>query len=294
VNPIQQLVAARRRALAQPGLPHDETKIWGLALSGGGIRSATFCFGLLRALAKRELLLRFDLLSTVSGGGYIGATLGRLFSRATDATEVRLVAAAFADASSRWFAWWLRANGRYLIPSGTKDRTYAIALYLRNLAAIHFELGILAILLGSVLALIDISGWSLLAHLGYTAPDLVFTAAHYLPDWLPVIAFLLPVVAIVGCVVAIEYWCVPWLVRSGTISPGSVVPYWAGMAVLAAILVAALPLVRSVHTDVGETARLVLWGVGLALVDVWLIAVPLSAMVLLKTDSALTVAQQPS
>ena len=219
MNPIQQLVAARRRALAQPGLPRDETKIWGLALSGGGIRSATFCFGLLRALARRELLLRFDLLSTVSGGGYIGATLGRLFSRAT-AAEVRLVAAAFADASSRWFAWWLRANGRYLIPSGTKDRTYAIALYLRNLVAIHFELGILAILLGTVLALIDIAGWSLLAHLGYTDPELVFTAARYLPDWLPVIAFLLPLVAIGGCVIAIEYWCVPWLVRSGTISPG--------------------------------------------------------------------------
>ena len=202
------------------------------------------------------------------------------------------MAAAFADASSRWFAWWLRANGRYLIPSGTKDRTYAIALYLRNLAAIHFELGILAILLGSVLALIDIAGWSLLAHLGYTAPDLVFTAARYLPDWLPVIAFLLPLVAVVGCVIAIEYWCVPWLVRSGTISPGSVVPYWAGMAVLAAVLVAALPLVRSVPTDVGETARLVLWGVGFALVVTWLIAVPLAALVLLKTDPALTVAQR--
>jgi hypothetical protein len=129
------------------------------------------------------------------------------------------VAAAFADASSRWFAWWLRANGRYLIPSGTKDRTYAFALYLRNLVAIHFELGILAILLGTVLALIDIAGWSLLAHLGYTDPELVFTAARYLPDWLPVIAFLLPLVAIGGCVIAIEYWCVPWLVRSGRSRP---------------------------------------------------------------------------
>ena len=166
MNPIQQLVAARRRALAQPGLPHDETKIWGLALSGGGIRSATFCFGLLRALAQRDLLLRFDLLSTVSGGGYIGATLGRLFSRAANAADVGLVAQAFAEASSRWFAWWLRANGRYLIPRGAKDRTYAIGLYLRNLAAIHFELGMLAIVLGTVLALIDLAGCSLLAHPG--------------------------------------------------------------------------------------------------------------------------------
>ena len=42
---------------------------WGPALSGGGLRSATVCFGLLHALAAKQLLLRFDLLSAVSGGG---------------------------------------------------------------------------------------------------------------------------------------------------------------------------------------------------------------------------------
>lgn len=47
----------------------------GLALSGGGIRSATFSLGLLVALARRNLLHQFDYLSTVSGGGYLGAFL---------------------------------------------------------------------------------------------------------------------------------------------------------------------------------------------------------------------------
>ncbi len=47
----------------------------GLALSGGGIRSATFCLGVLTALARRNLLPQFDYLSTVSGGGYFGAFL---------------------------------------------------------------------------------------------------------------------------------------------------------------------------------------------------------------------------
>ena len=47
----------------------------GLALSGGGIRSATFNLGILQALARHGLLTRFDYLSTVSGGGYIGAWL---------------------------------------------------------------------------------------------------------------------------------------------------------------------------------------------------------------------------
>jgi hypothetical protein len=44
----------------------------GLALSGGGIRSATFNLGLLQGLADRDVLRHFDYLSTVSGGGYVG------------------------------------------------------------------------------------------------------------------------------------------------------------------------------------------------------------------------------
>jgi hypothetical protein len=47
----------------------------GIALSGGGIRSASFCLGVLQALANQRVLQKFDYLSTVSGGGYIGASL---------------------------------------------------------------------------------------------------------------------------------------------------------------------------------------------------------------------------
>ncbi len=46
-----------------------------LCLSGGGIRSATFSLGVLQGLARRGLLQRFDYLSTVSGGGYVGGWL---------------------------------------------------------------------------------------------------------------------------------------------------------------------------------------------------------------------------
>src|SRR5215471_1028039 len=42
----------------------------GLALSGGGIRSATFNLGLLQGLHSLGLLSSFHYLSTVSGGGY--------------------------------------------------------------------------------------------------------------------------------------------------------------------------------------------------------------------------------
>jgi predicted acylesterase/phospholipase RssA len=52
----------------------------GLALSGGGIRSATFSLGVMQALAARGLLKGVDYLSTVSGGGYIGSALTWLLS----------------------------------------------------------------------------------------------------------------------------------------------------------------------------------------------------------------------
>jgi Patatin-like phospholipase len=54
----------------------------GLAFSGGGIRSATFNLGVIQALAECKLLPRFDYLSTVSGGGYIGSWLSALIYRA--------------------------------------------------------------------------------------------------------------------------------------------------------------------------------------------------------------------
>jgi hypothetical protein len=52
----------------------------GLALSGGGIRSATTCLGMLQAFSKMGLLQMVDYLSTVSGGGYIGSCLSALLS----------------------------------------------------------------------------------------------------------------------------------------------------------------------------------------------------------------------
>lgn len=59
----------------------DGTWAAGLALSGGGIRSATFSLGVLAALARRNLLPGFDYLSTVSGGGYTGCFLTSLLGK---------------------------------------------------------------------------------------------------------------------------------------------------------------------------------------------------------------------
>jgi Patatin-like phospholipase len=62
----------------------EKTHAVGLALSGGGIRSATLSLGVLIALARRGLLPQFDYLSTVSGGGYLGSFLTAFLNSAGD------------------------------------------------------------------------------------------------------------------------------------------------------------------------------------------------------------------
>src|SRR5260221_1946801 len=58
-----------------------------LCLSGGGVRSAIFNLGILQGLARCGLLEKFDYLSTVSGGGFIGSWLTAWINRA-GASEV--------------------------------------------------------------------------------------------------------------------------------------------------------------------------------------------------------------
>ena len=64
-----------RRADVEGGmLPTDAV---GVALSGGGIRSRTFCLGVFQVLARHGLLRHVDFLPTVSGGGFFGVRLVR-------------------------------------------------------------------------------------------------------------------------------------------------------------------------------------------------------------------------
>ena len=216
---IQKLVAERRCALHGAD---DGRRPWGLALSGGGIRSATFCLGLLKALAARRQLLEFDLVSTVSGGGYIGAALGRLCTNARSAQDVRDIESALGDVDRARFGWWLRANGRYLIPGGLRDTLFATALYLRNLLATHIELAIAASLIGMVLAATNLLLWDAVfraVDLNSVPPDAVVRtpemyAAQYmrlLVEWAtqwPTLWFTLVGPFLASVVLACAYWSV--------------------------------------------------------------------------------------
>jgi hypothetical protein len=89
----------------------------GLALSGGGIRSATFNLGILQVLAWTRLLRFVDYLSTVSGGGYIGSCITSMFASPLkdfpfDHKQGQKEGAIFRH---------LRNNAEYLAPRGAVD-----------------------------------------------------------------------------------------------------------------------------------------------------------------------------
>ncbi|KRD72770.1 hypothetical protein ASE43_19325 [Lysobacter sp. Root983] len=119
-----------------------------MALSGGGVRSATFCLGLIRGLAQNGLLPRFDYLSTVSGGGYAGAALGRLIAALGIVDAQRVLSRGDTLPLA-----WLRRYGRYLTPRGARDYGIAIATYLRAGLAVHLEFALLAIAIGTLVVL---------------------------------------------------------------------------------------------------------------------------------------------
>ena len=117
-----------------------------LCLSGGGIRSATFNLGILQGLARYGLLEKFDYLSTVSGGGFIGGWLSAWIHREEDLGPGQLpvskVAARLADPPDDPLipepdpVYNLRVYANYLTPRKgllSVDTWTLIAVYLRNL-----------------------------------------------------------------------------------------------------------------------------------------------------------------
>lgn len=205
---MDQCVKTRREALEKEGMPvQSEKETWGLALSGGGIRSATFCLGLVSGLAQQKIFHRFDYLSTVSGGGYIGAALGKLYCEKGVSAAVR--EQQLAGAQETWLVWWLRATSRYLTPRGAKDLLNAGALMLRNLLGIHLELAWVGMLVGALLAGVNILAWWGLQTLPPSGALAIEVAGVVFQPWMSLwwlgaAGWLL---ATLPCIAA--YWAVP-------------------------------------------------------------------------------------
>src|SRR5438876_2941188 len=107
----------------------------GLALSGGGIRSAAFCLGVLQAIdslsdhADSRVLDAIDYISTVSGGSYIGASLvaGQSQPDHTFPFESRL------DEEETPETQHLRNYSNFLVPNGLSDYLISAILVARGL-----------------------------------------------------------------------------------------------------------------------------------------------------------------
>ena len=158
INRHEALTAelASIRAVEQPVADEAELRklahqfgLTALCLSGGGIRSAAFCLGVLQALAKGKLLASFDYLSTVSGGGYIGAWLQRIIYE-RGSPEAAQEALSQNDKPPPELVV-LRNYTSYLAPQGglfSIDTWTDIVLYLRNVLlnwAVYLPLLVLAV-----------------------------------------------------------------------------------------------------------------------------------------------------
>jgi hypothetical protein len=165
-----------RRRIGQPDAARP---VSGLAISGGGIRSATFALGVLETLKKHALLPKFDYLSTVSGGGFIGAWLSANCERQTNWRE--------------WDANWLpsidylRRYSNYLSPRVgffSADTWSMVTIWLRNTLLIQTTV-ILAIACALLL------------------PRPLFELFQHWPQvgnwrWVTILLFLLGIVGIAG------------------------------------------------------------------------------------------------
>lgn len=149
-------VAARRNRGGITKNPANDAV--GLALSGGGIRSATFCLGVVQVLAERGLMTNFDFLSTVSGGGYTGSFIT---SRIGRGGGYELVAGPFGPDTAP--IRYVRQNAKYLSPIDLKRRwliiTGTLAGLVMNWMAPLFVLAAAAWAASKTVAWLPADGW---------------------------------------------------------------------------------------------------------------------------------------
>jgi Patatin-like phospholipase len=139
----------RRGKLHRPTIPvkpnfEDAGKVIdavGLSLSGGGIRSAALCLGVLQALNHHDALRNIDYLSTVSGGGYIGSSLTATMTKSGgefvfgNRPTGPAGAPLSGEISDTEAVGHIRNYSNYLIPAGMRDVVTGVAIVVRGLVA---------------------------------------------------------------------------------------------------------------------------------------------------------------
>jgi Patatin-like phospholipase len=204
----------------------------GLAFSGGGIRSATISLGLTQALAVCGRLYAFDMMSTVSGGGYFGSFLRSLYIDRDEDEGIVTNREKMADdvllslPDTQYFRgrqkareqeqpphrflhdgvkiksplWWLRENGRYLAPNGASDYGFAVVYAVRN------WLTLMAMMLVALICLFAAVQGLLLLTTGL--PAVSGKLLEYANDKPPVspLFVLLPGFVLIAAGIGLGYW----------------------------------------------------------------------------------------
>jgi len=114
--------------------PSTNLGLVGLALSGGGIRSATFNLGVIQFLVGRGLFEKVDYISSVSGGGYTAGMVSAILSdpeQRPNKPNFPLRQKLGQQESNAMKH--LRTGASYLAPEGILDKVRIPALFLRGL-----------------------------------------------------------------------------------------------------------------------------------------------------------------
>ncbi|MBS1872864.1 MAG: hypothetical protein JSU00_06595 [Acidobacteria bacterium] len=150
---VDQLRARRSKVLScdEPAHPGESPaaqairfRPFGMGISGGGIRSATFNLGILQGLAAHGVLPYIDYLSTVSGGGYVGSWLHGVIQRKCGGDPRQLIPTAGDSPIQRRVPGppaedpvnYLRNYSNYLAPRRGAlgvDNWVILSIWLRNM-----------------------------------------------------------------------------------------------------------------------------------------------------------------
>ena len=126
-NEKQQLRLRRTKLNIQNASTDVDENWFGIALSGGGIRSATINLGFLKTLNRFGILEKADYLSSVSGGGYCGS-----YVQTTLKAECGNYETLFEDAKMAA----VRNHGEYMIPgNGLKKKWNQLLLIVAYLVS---------------------------------------------------------------------------------------------------------------------------------------------------------------
>ncbi len=224
VNSSQEQLEIERKAIAkwtEKTGKTDAKNLTGIALSGGGIRSAVFSLGVLQALAHHDVLKRFDYLSTVSGGGYIGSCLTWWLSgKSGDKRKFGVDPDNFPFGTTdptypggqelSDTVQFLRNNGNYLTPGAGITVLSGVAILLRaiflNLFVwIPLAAGLFALMIGAGFVIDCITDW--IYELAQWPPNAIpnpfqglisaKALAHVPQEHLPIFQFLI-ILGVVG------------------------------------------------------------------------------------------------